>query len=70
MLLLQYKNEPLANSAYRSFLRYYMPEARETGITLTENDCWTASDLNQNLIAIDFDAPDKERALNILSDID
>lgn len=69
LLLLQYESDSQANSAYESFLTYYMPEARETGIARMENNRWTVALCNQSIITIIFDVLDKEWALDILSDI-
>lgn len=69
LLLVRYKDESQSQAAYDSFLRNYMPEGRETGFALTENQRWTAANTSQQYLTVVFDAPEKSWAQSLLSSI-
>ncbi len=67
LLLVQYENGHLAREAYENFLKVYLPEARATGIARLENQKWTMIKIEQNMVSIVFEAPDREGALELQS---
>lgn len=66
LLLVRYPSKQHAERALRSFLRAYMPEARQIGIVQTENGKWTAADLFSRFVGVVFDAPSDESARSLL----
>jgi Family of unknown function (DUF6599) len=69
LLLVQYPDTSLADSAYNNFIIHYMPDARETGAIKTENKKWTVSARHNNFIIIVFDADTKAKGTNSLDTI-
>jgi len=69
LLLVRYKDASQLHAAYDSFLKNYMPEGRETGLALTENQRWTAASTSQQYLTVVFDAPQKSWAQSLLSSI-
>ena len=69
LLLIQYEDNARAQGAFESFIGSYMPEARESGFARMENGKWTMARVEKNKVAIVFDAPDKEWAQGLQSEI-
>jgi hypothetical protein len=69
LLIVQYKSPDLAKSAQLSFLKTYMPEAETTGITKMENNRWATARLIGHHLAIVFDAPNKNKAVQLQDSI-
>lgn len=69
LLVVRYETEKKAQTAQKSFLRTYMPEAVEEGQIQTEDGLWTLSHTEGKIIGIVFDAVDKDKGLRLLSEI-
>jgi hypothetical protein len=69
LLVVRYESEKKAQTAYKSFLRIYMPEALETGEVRAEDGLWTVTHLDGNSLGIVFEAAEKDRALMLLSEM-
>lgn len=69
LLIVRYADEQKALAAYRSFVTNYMPEGAETGLLRTENQKWTRVQVTQDTVAVVFDAPTEETAMQMLSEI-
>ncbi|UCF04888.1 MAG: hypothetical protein JSV33_13335 [bacterium] len=69
LLFTRYENGAQAKKAYDRFLNIYMPEAVETGYAQMENRKWTMAKLDNNTLAIVFEAPDAAGASELLSAI-
>lgn len=67
LLLIRYETGRQAKKAYETFIHIYMPEARETGCARMENQTWTTAAVDQYMVKIVFEAPDKKRALELHS---
>ncbi|MDI7259648.1 MAG: hypothetical protein QME90_06980 [Thermodesulfobacteriota bacterium] len=61
LLLIQYPAEKLAEKAFQSFMKAYMPES-SSGVIRTESGKWTASQSHQKYVIAVFDAPSREKA--------
>lgn len=66
LLVVRYPDSRKASQAYKSFLSAYMPDAKEPGVIQTENKKWTASQCEDNLLVIVFDAPSASAAREFL----
>lgn len=69
LLLIQYENNARAQAAYKSFIESYMPEAQDSGIAQMENGKWTMAKAEQSIVSVVFEAPDKEWAYKLQSEI-
>lgn len=69
LLLVQYENSASAQGAYRSFIGSYIPEAQDSGFARMENGKWTMAKVEQDKVAVVFEAPDKEWAYALQSEI-
>jgi hypothetical protein len=67
LLLIKYETKDQAKKSYENFIKIYMPEARETGLAQMENKEWTMAKIDKNMVKIVFEAPDKNRASELLS---
>jgi hypothetical protein len=70
LLLVQYGNEMLAQEAFTEFKAAYMPEAGEDNRVQGENGLWTMAERLDGMIAIVFEAPDEERAVELMSHVE
>lgn len=72
LLIVQYGNEMLAQEAFAEFRAAYMPEAEaEADDPLRmEGGVWTMANRRAGIVAIVFEAPSEERAVELLSQID
>ena len=66
VLLVRYQQTVDADTAYKSFLTNYMPDARETGVIETENKKWTICTRHKSMIVVVFDAPTKSQGMKSL----
>lgn len=62
LLLVRYSEKNRAKKAYQSFCKSYLPEARQGGTAQAENGKWTMARLQQNFLAVVFEASSKEYA--------
>jgi len=69
LLVVRYENAEKAQSAHKSFLRTYMPEAVGEGQIQTEDGRWTISHLEGRVLGVVFDAVYKDKGLMLLSEI-
>lgn len=69
LLLIEYPDEDRAQKGYNSFIDNYIPEGKSENAAKTEDGKWTAAKVKKNLLAVIFEAPDKNFALNFLSTI-
>ena len=69
LLVVRYETENKAQTAYRSFLNNYMPDAVKEGEFQDENGHWTLSKLIDNTVMLVFEAGEKDAALKLLSEI-
>lgn len=69
LVLIRYQTNTLAQKAYNTFIKAYMPEARDSGITQTENKKWVLAKPKRDMIVLIFDAPTKKNASKLLSTI-
>jgi len=66
VLLVRYPGADKAMDAYESFIKTYMPEARDSDILRTENGKWTAVRLKEDLLIIVFDSQSESHAQSII----
>jgi hypothetical protein len=64
LLLVKYENNLQAKAAYDNFIKNYMPEAK-AGLAQMENKKWTMAIIDRNLVSIVFEAPDKQKAIDL-----
>jgi hypothetical protein len=67
LLIVDYPTDDRAQTAHRTFVDIYMPEAKETGLTQIEDGSWTASIQMGPFIAAVFDASTADRARQLLA---
>jgi len=67
LLLVHYPEAEKAAKAFEHFSKAYMKDFQGRGIVQTENKRWTAALRRDDLVAIVFDAPEAERAEEILA---
>jgi hypothetical protein len=66
LLLVQYPTRKLAAEALQSFVKAYMPEASTSKTVKTENGRWAAAQSHGEYVMVVFDAPDKEKAEELI----
>jgi len=64
LLYIRYENYSEAKKAYDNFIKVYMPEAKD-GLAQMENKKWTMAVLDQNIVRIVFEAPEKKNAFDL-----
>lgn len=62
LLLLQYPSKKLAETAFQSFVKAYMPDAIDSRAIKTENGKWASMKIYQQYLLIVFDASSEEKA--------
>lgn len=62
LLLVRYPSAEAARTALDSFVRSYLPEAKPSLVTQTENGKWAAARAHREFVVIAFDAPTRARA--------
>lgn len=70
LLLAHYPSPRQAEKAFKSFIRYYLPEAAKEHIIQTENGKWTSAQLKKETIFILFDAPTKDIAEKMIKEVE
>ncbi len=65
-LLIQYPTMKRAENAFQSFVKAYMPESYTSKVIQTENGRWTSAQLHRKYIIVVFDAPQKEKAEELI----
>ena len=66
LLLVKYKKNKDAETAYDDFLKYYLPGLSGERVIQIEDGTWTAGQLTENLLIIVFNAPVKDKALYLI----
>jgi len=66
LLLIQYPTRKLAEDAFKSFTKAYMPESSASKIIQTENGRWAAAQSHQEYVMVVFDAANKEKAEELI----
>jgi hypothetical protein len=66
LLLIQYPTKKLAGDALQSFLKAYLPEAASAKAIQTENRKWAIALVDQQFVIVVFDAPNKEKAEELI----
>ncbi|MBM4339337.1 MAG: hypothetical protein FJ110_07315 [Deltaproteobacteria bacterium] len=66
LLLVQYSTKNLAESAFQSFVKAYMPESSASRTIKTENGKWTSAKIHQQYILVVFDASTVEKAEQLI----
>ncbi len=70
LLIVEYGNAVWAEEAFSEFLRSFMPEAGENHLLQLENGEWISAKINDRYVAIVFEAPSEERAVELLSQVE
>lgn len=66
LLLIQYPTKNLAEDAFQSFVKAYMPESSASRTIKTENGKWTSAKIHQQYILVVFDVPSAEKAEQLI----
>ena len=66
LLLIRYPSQKLAGEAFQSFTKAYMPEASTSKTIKTENGRWAAAQSHREYVIVVFDAPEKEKAEELI----
>jgi hypothetical protein len=66
LLLVKYKKDKDAKIAYNDFIKYYLPGLSGERVVQIEDGTWTACQLDGNLLITVFNAPIKEKALDLI----
>jgi len=66
LLLVQYSTKGLAESAFKSFVKTYMPESSASRTIKTENGKWTSAKIHHQYILIVFDATSVEKTEQLI----
>jgi hypothetical protein len=69
LLLVRYPSPDLAESAFTSFLKAYMPDAHGKGIVRTENGKWAAAIRRDSFVAAVFDSATRTRAEQMMKEV-
>jgi len=70
LLIVEYKNTAWAEEAFNGFLNAYMPEAGPDRLQQIESGGWVMAKRDDRRVAIVFDAPSRERASELLSQVE
>jgi len=69
LLIIQHPSQKLAGEALQSFVKAYMPEASTSKTIKTENGRWAAAQSHREYVMIVFDAPNKEKAEELIQGV-
>lgn len=67
VLIVRYQNNEQAQTACRTFLTAYMPEAAGTGIVQLENKTWTMLKIDGNVLILVLEATQKDFGMNLMA---
>jgi hypothetical protein len=70
LLLVEYKNSQDARAAHDNFVKHYLPELTQNKTVRIEDGTWTSCRLKENLIIIILSAPEKNKALHLMEDVE
>jgi hypothetical protein len=66
LLLVKYKKNKDAETAYNDFIKHHLPGLSGESAIQIEDGTWTACQLTGNFLVVVFNAPVKERALHLI----
>jgi len=69
LLCILYHDSKKASSAYKSFIKTYMPDASEEGFVKTEDNKWTAVNIQEDLLIVIFNAPTYSSAKEMIQKV-
>jgi hypothetical protein len=70
LLIVEYENAVWAEEAFNEFLRSYLPEAGDDHLHQLESGDWVIARRDDRFVSIVFEAPNEERASELLSQVD
>ena len=69
LLVVRYPEKSEASRAFESFIKIYMPDAKETGLVQTEDGKWTAARLKRDILVVLFNGPSANYAKGVLEQV-
>jgi hypothetical protein len=69
VLLVEYQNDELAKDANGTFFKFYMPEAKESGLALLENKTWAMIKRDGNILILVLEATRQDFGMNLMAKI-
>lgn len=69
LLLVRYKENKDAETAYNDFTKYYLPGLSRERAVQVPDGTWTACQLTGNLLTIVFNAPLKDKAVHLMETV-
>jgi hypothetical protein len=70
LLLVEYKNSQDARKAHDNFVKHYLPELSPKKAVRIEDGTWTACQIFEDLIIIVLNAPEENRALHLIKEVE
>lgn len=70
LLIIRYPQQQKASDAYESFMRHYMPDAQQEGLTQIEDGLWTGVRVKGELLFLVFDAPSASHARGMMEEVE
>jgi len=69
LLCILYHDSEKASRAYKNFIQAYMPDASEQGFVKTEDNKWTAANIQEDLLIVIFNAPNYSSAKEMIQKV-
>jgi hypothetical protein len=70
LLLVEYKNSQDAQAAHNNFVKHYLPGLAQKEAVRIEDGTWTSCQLQENLIIVVLNAPEENKARNLMHEVD
>jgi hypothetical protein len=70
LLIIEYGNAAWAEEAFGGFLRSFLPEAGDNHLLQLESGHWVIARRDDRFVAVVFEAPSEERAVELLSQVE
>ena len=70
LLLVEYENSQNARVAHDNFVKHYLPELTQKKTVRIEDGTWTACQLKENFIIIVLNAPEENKALHLIEEVE
>ncbi|MBI4559949.1 MAG: hypothetical protein HY706_20350 [Candidatus Hydrogenedentes bacterium] len=67
VVLIRYPKTAAADAAYESFRKAYLPDSDTDGLAQTENRRWAGTRRHGKILAVVFDAPEREEVIRMFS---
>ncbi|MBW1961537.1 MAG: hypothetical protein JRJ04_08770 [Deltaproteobacteria bacterium] len=67
LLMVKYPNLKTSQKSFKSFLKYYLPDADDSHTTKLEDGTWASAMINRELVVIVLEADSKQTALRLLN---